>query len=168
LNGAKREGRSGSGLARSKGASGLGLSQVVEFISINCSLEPCVEISGSVRLQIDSVEERRVKGSLELFSELDIGGVVLCGVFLDDESGFLGAYFELVDELVRSRASLLQRIQPFKGNSREVAGFVGFAKFLPKVFVFPKVRKSIGIELSSCDPGFGPKGSAVGEVGDEE
>jgi hypothetical protein len=141
---------------------------VVEFISINCSLEPCVEISGSVRFQVDSVEECRVEGSLELFSELDIGGVVLCGGFLDDESGFLSAYFELVDELVRSRVSLLQGIQPFEGNLREVAGFVGLAEFFPKIFVLPEVRESIGVEFSSCDPGFGPEGGAVGEVSDEE
>jgi hypothetical protein len=141
---------------------------MVKFISVDCSLEPCVEVCGSVGFQIDSVEECRVEGSLELFLELNVGRVVFCGGFLDNKSGFLSAYFELVDELVCSRVSLLQGIQPFEGNSREIAGFVGFAEFFPKVFVFSEIGESISVELSSCDPGFGPEGGAVGEMSDEE
>jgi hypothetical protein len=141
---------------------------MVEFVSVDCSLEPCVEVCGSVRFQIDSVEECRVEGSLELFSELDVGGVVLCGGLLDDKSGFLSAYFELVDKFVRSRVSLLQGVQPFEGNSGEVARFVGLTEFFPKVFVLPEIGEPICVEFSSCDPSFGPEGGAVGEVSDKE
>jgi hypothetical protein len=141
---------------------------MVEFISVDRSLEPRVEVCGSVGFQVDPVEQRRVERSFELFSELDVGGVVFCGGFLDDEPGFLSAYFELVDKLVCSRVSLLQGVEPFECDSRKVARFVGLAEFFPKVLVFPKVGESVGVELSSCDPGFGPEGGAVGEVGDKE
>jgi hypothetical protein len=127
-----------------------------------------MEVCGSIGFQADAIKKPRVERSLKLLSELDIGRVVLCGAFLDNESGLLSAYFELVDKLVCSQVSLLQGVQPFKGDSREVAGFVGFAELLPEVFVLSEIGESIGVELSSCNPGFGPEGGAVGKVSDKE
>jgi hypothetical protein len=51
---------------------------------------------------------------------------------------------------------------------RKITGFVGLAEFFPEVFILPEVRESIGVEFSTCDPSFGPEGSTVGKVGDNE
>jgi hypothetical protein len=139
---------------------------MVEFIAVDGPLEPRMEVFGSVGFQVDSVEEQRVEGAFELFPELDVGGIVLLGILLDNETGFLSV--ELVNEFVGSGASLVQGVQPFEGNLREIGGFVGVAEFLPKVFVLSKVGESISVGLPSCDPGFGPEGGTINEVGDNK
>jgi hypothetical protein len=141
---------------------------MVEFVSVDCSLEPSMEILGPVGFQIDSVEERWVERVFKLFSELDVGGVVLLGVRFNGKTCFLSTYFELVDELVGSRVSLTQGVQSLKGDSREVGGLVGVAEFFPEVLVTSEIGESIRVGVSSCDPSFGPEGGAVDEVGDDK
>jgi hypothetical protein len=89
-----------SRLSGSEGILGLGLGHVVKFIMIDCLLEPSVEVFRSIGFQIDSIEKQGIERSLELFSELDVRGVIFCSVLLDDETSLLSAYFELIDEFV--------------------------------------------------------------------
>jgi hypothetical protein len=63
---------------------------MVEFISVNGSLAPFMEVSRSVGFEADSLKKRWVEGAFELFSELHVGGVgFLCGGF-DFKSSFPG------------------------------------------------------------------------------
>jgi hypothetical protein len=73
---------------------------MVEFVTVDSLLKPCVEVFGSVGFQVDLIEKGGVERPFELLAELDVRRVIFLGVFLNDKTGFLSAYLEFVDELV--------------------------------------------------------------------